>query len=399
MGRWMLSLFGAAVLLVAAAPLFYYLLSLFCVIDFFRSRRSTPPPPADFRPPVSIIKPVRGMDLNAYENFASFCRLDYAEYEILFGVADADDPVIPVIRRLQLEFPDRAIRLIYPIPELGTNRKVNILCRLVSDASHDLLVMNDSDVAVDPGYLRRVVAPFQKQNVGAVTCFYRSRDAETIASRLDALGMAMESAPGALVARKLEGKVQFAFGWTMATTKQCLAKIGNWESMVNHHSDDFELGNRLAHAGYQVTLLSEPVEMVFPRETLAEFFRHELRWSIGLRNIRPAGYWAMLFTHGLPWSLAASAMVFRLGWSTRIAAAYLFGYLFLRIGLTWTTGSWGLRDSSVLRNLWLVPFRDAISFFVWIYACFTNHIRWRGFDYRVEDRLLVPLNNSRQPQR
>src|SRR5579863_4397351 len=212
----MFSILGVVVLLVAAAPLVYYLLSLLCVVDFFRSSRSSHMPHADFSPPVSIIKPVRGMDLSAYENFASFCRLDYPEYEILFGVADSDDPVIPVVRRLQLDFPNRVIRLITPIPELGSNHKVNSLCRLVSVASYDLFVMSDSDVAVDAGYLRHVVAPFQKPSVGAVTCLYRGRDAGTIASRLDALGMAMESAPGALVARKLEGNVQFAFGWTMA---------------------------------------------------------------------------------------------------------------------------------------------------------------------------------------
>jgi ceramide glucosyltransferase len=259
--------------------------------------------------------------------------------------------------------------------------------------------MSDSDVRVDSAYLQRVVAPFQKPDVGAVTCLYRSRPSGSIASRLDALGMAMESAPGALVARKLEGKVQFAFGWTMATTKQCLSKIGGWEAMVNHHSDDFELGNRLARAGYRVELLSEPVDMIFPCETLAEFFRHELRWSIGLRNVRPSGYWGVLLTHGLPWTLLACAVVFAMRWPAVIGASYLFSYLVLRLGATWVTGTWGLRDPFVLKNLWLVPARDLIGFLVWVAACFTNRIRWRGLDYRVEDGLLVPIIAHRESHR
>ena len=392
----MLAFLGVLALLFAAAPLCYYLLSLFCVIDFFRSSTVSASTDASFSPPVSIIKAVRGMDTGAYENFASFCRLDYQDYEILFGVADPEDPVIPVIRQLQLDFPGRTIRLITPVPEHGTNNKVNSLCRLVCEAAHEILVMSDSDVRVDAQYLRRLVAPFQKPNVGAVTCLYRSKPSTTFASRLDALGMAAESAPGAIVARKLEGKVQFAFGWTMATTKTCLARIGGWEAMANHHSDDFELGNRLARAGFLVELLPEPVEMVFPPESLAEFFRHELRWSIGLRNVRPAGFWGILLTHGLPWSLLASAVVFALHWPLAIALAYFCGYLFLRLTLTWTSGAWGLRDPFVFRNLWLVPARDAICFFVWVAACFTNRIHWRGLDYRVEHGILVPMNNPRE---
>jgi ceramide glucosyltransferase len=392
----MISFLCLLVLLIGAAPLLYYLLSLLCVIDFFRSSHTSSPQNGAFCPPVSIIKAVRGMDAGAYDNFASFCRLDYPNYEVLFGVADRDDSVVPIIQQLQRDFPERTIRLITPIPELGTNNKVNSLCTLVSDAAHDLLVMSDSDVRVDPQYLRRLVAPFQKPNMGAVTCFYRGRSAPTLASRLNALGMAMESAPGAVVARKLEGKVQFAFGWTMATTKQCLSKIGGWEAMANHHSDDFELGNRLSRAGFEVELLAAPVEMIFPPETLMDFLRHELRWSIGLRNVRPAGYWGILLTHGLPWSILASIVVLAERWPPSLAVAYLGAYFFLRLALTATAGYWGLRDPLVLKNLWLVPVRDAISFLIWVAACFTNHIRWRGLDYRVEDGLLIRMNNPRE---
>ena len=381
-------------LLLAATPVIYYLLSLFCVIDFFRSGKPRFRPSPGFAPPISIIKPVRGMDRDAYANFASFCRLDYPEYEILFAVADSDDPVIPVIHKLQGDFPGRAIRLVTRMPQIGVNNKVNSLCRLVKEAKYDLLVMSDSDVRVEADYLRTVAAPFADPRVGAVTALYRSFPARTISSALKALGMAMDSAPAALVARKLEGNMQFAFGWTMATTRACLEAIGGWEAMANHHSDDFELGHRLARHGYRVELLRKPVGMVFPSESLQQFVRSEIRWAIGLRNVRPAGYWGLALTQGLPWSLLAALIVLSAHWPWSIAAAYLLSYVVARVGLTWAIGTWALRDPVAAENLWLVPIRDALSFFIWVSGFFSDEITWRGLSYRVDHGLLVPLHRS-----
>lgn len=378
------------VLLLAAAPLAYYLLSLYCVVSYFRELRKSHPAGSAFTPPVSILKPVRGVDHQAYENFATYCRLDYPEYEIIFAVADPDDPAVPVIEKLQADFPSCSIRLIKGVARIGTNSKVNSLCRLVQEAQYDLLVMSDSDVCVEPDYLRAVAVPFANSEVGAVTAFCQCRSGGSIAAELDALGMCLDSVPGALVARKLEGKMQFAFGWTMATTKKHLAAIGGWEAMVDYHSDDFELGNRIARNGYRVELMRKPVCMVYPHESAGQYFRHELRWSIGLKNVRPTGYRGLILTHGLPWTLLAAVVAARAGW-TEIAAAYLLAYFLLRFGLAWTTGWWGLRDPGAGKRLWLIPLRDAISFIVWIGGFFSDKIIWRGLVYRVQNRQLFPL--------
>ena len=381
-------------LILALGPLVYYLLSLYCVVDYFRGMRSAVRRTSAFTPPASILKPVRGLDHDAYENFASFCRLDYPEYELVFAMAEADDPVIPVLRQLQRAFPERQIRFVTGVQRLGENNKVNNLCRLVKEARHDLLVMSDTDVRVEPSYLREVAAAFANADVGAATSFYRCAGGGTIAADLDMLGMCADSVPSALVARKLEGKVQFAFGWTMATTKKHLGEIGGWEAMVNHHSDDFELGNRIAKQGYRVELMREPVTMVFPRETFREFLRHELRWSIGLRNVRPAGYAGMIFTHGLPWAVVAAFAAVTAGWSA-LAIAYLGAYLALRLGVAWAAGVWGLRDKNIAAKLWLIPVRDAISAAVWAIGFFTDKITWRGLKYRVKKKLLVPVTNAK----
>jgi ceramide glucosyltransferase len=379
-----------AMLVFALLPFVYYVLCLYCVIGYFRRWRSAPEQETPFMPAASIIKPVRGLDRESHENFASFCSLDYPEYEVIFAVSDASDPVIPIIEKLRADFPARSIRLITNIPRMGTSDKVNNLCELVQNAKYDLLVMSDSDVRVEPDYLKQVIAPFADPEVGAVTALYRSLSAGNLASNLDALGMYMDSAPAALVAKKIEGQLRFAFGWTMATSKKHLAEIGGWEAMVNHHSDDFELGKRIAQSGHRVALMKKPVSMVFPKDSLAEYFSHELRWSIGLKSVRPWGYCGLVFTHGLPWALLGAAGALSIG-SVPMAASYLLAYLVLRVGLTWLTGAWGIGDRDLAKILWLVPVRDAISFVVWLRGFFSDRITWRGLQYRVKKGRLVPV--------
>ncbi len=164
----------------------------------------------------------------------------------------------------------------------------------------------------------------------------------------------------------------------MATTKTRLAEIGGFQSLVNHHSDDFALGNEIFRRGYRIELMRKPVWMVFPRETLRDFFKHELRWSILLKNLRPVGYAAMAMTFGLPWAAL-------------VALAYFAAYLVLRLAVAWTIGVWGLQDPVVRRRLGLVPIRDALNFCVYLASFFSNTVRWRGVAYRVRGRSFVPL--------
>jgi len=371
----------------ALGPLVYYLLAIYCTWDYFRKTRKVRPPDSAFLPAVSILKPVRGVDREAYENFASFCQLDYPEYELVFAVGDPDDRVVPLIEKLQQNFPEQQIRLLTGAPRVGTNNKVNKLCQLAREARHEVLVISDSDARVESDYLREMVAPLAKDSVGIVTSLFRGMTAGSVFSVLDALGVPTESAPSALVARKLEGNMKFAFGWSMATTKRHLAEIGGFEAIADYHSDDFELGNRIASKGYRVELMRKWIWMVFPRESWHDFLQHELRWSIGLRNVRRAGYLGLAFTFGLPWAALAA-------WAARrweISAAYLAAYLILRLTMAWTSGVWGLGDPVTRRNLLLVPLRDLANFGVWLAAFFSNTIHWRGLVFQVKQGLLIPL--------
>lgn len=382
------------VMLLALAPFAYYLLSIHCIRAFFSKNDREPASPRQFTPPISILKPVRGVDREAYENFASYCRQDYPEYEVVFAVSDVDDPAIRIIVRLIRDFPERSIRLLVGAPELGANSKVNKLCRLVREAKYDLLVMNDSDVRVERNYLRHIAARFAKPQVGMVTAFYRGMAEESVAAKLEGLALSTETVPNALVARQLEGKVQFAFGWTMATTKEHLAAIGGFEAIADHHSDDFELGNRIAAQGLSVEFTRSPVWVVFPKQTIREYLRHELRWAIGLRNVRPAGYLGLALTFGLPWAFLAAMVAPSLG----IAGAYVLAYMVLRLSQVWVAGVWGLGDPLTRKNLWLVPLRDALNFVVWVAGLFASKITWRGLQFRVKKGLLVPIVGAKTAQ-
>jgi ceramide glucosyltransferase len=377
------------VLALALGPLFYYLAGIYSAWRFFRAARransQTPLAPKD-APPISVLKPVRGLDPSAYENFASFCRQDYPEFEILFAVSDAEDPAVPVLQRLIADFRGLSIHLIVAPERLGANTKVSNLCRLVREARHNLLVITDSDVRVEAGYLRSIAALFRDRGVGGATALYRGHDNLQFVAAMDCVGSSAAFCGAALVARELEG-LKFMMGSTMATTKERLAEIGGFEALVDLHSDDYELGRRIAERGYRIELLPEPVWMVFPSQSLGEYLRHELRWAIGIRNIRPGGHFGMLFTHGLPWAIAAACVVP----SVSIGAAYLAAYFALRFAMAWIVGVWGLDDPVLRRRLWLLPLRDFFSFFVWLASFGVNQIEWRGNSFTLEKGRMIPV--------
>ncbi len=390
-----------AILALALGPLFYYLIGIYSAWRFFRVAHRFSGNAAGgskgAAAPISILKPLRGLDPNAYENFASFCRQDYPEFEIFFGVSDAADPAVPVVQKLIADFPERSIRLIVVAERLGANGKVSNLCRMAREARHDLLVITDSDVRVEPGYLRSVAEMFRDPKVGGVTALYRGQDNVQAGSKrspqplqfvaaMDCVGSSAAFCGAALVARELEG-VKFMMGSTMATTKQRLAEIGGFEAMVDLHSDDYELGRRIADRGYRIELLPEPVWMAFPSQTLGAYLRHELRWAIGIRNIRPGGHFGMLFTHGLPWAIAAACVAP----SAAVGAAYLAAYFVLRFAMAWAVGVWGLRDPILRRRFWLLPVRDLLSFFVWLASFGMNRIEWRGSAFTLDKGRMVPV--------
>lgn len=380
-----------ALLAVACFPLAYYAVSIIAAWRFFSGHSSvasdpSAPPAPSFAPPVSVLKPIRGLDREAYENYASFCRQDYPEFEILFGVSDADDPAIPVIERLARDFPRQSIRLLIGSEARGASDKVNKLSRMAREARYGVLLVSDSDVRVEAGFLRTVVQPLRDPGTGGVTCLYRGLTDGSFAADLEALGNSTDFAPGVLVAR-LCGHLDFMLGAVMVTTQAHLAEIGGFDSLADYFCDDYELGNRIAARGHRVELSRAPVSVVYPHETLREAFRHQVRWILSIRHSRPWGHRALIFSQGLPWALLAAWMA-PSGW---LAAGYLAGYGLLRAGVACFVGMRGLRDSLVRRRLWMLPLRDAFAFAVWVASFWPQRIRWRGQEFLVHAKRLVPV--------
>ena len=373
-----------ALLLLALASFAYYLVAIVAALRFFR-RRDAAALPSDFTPPISILKPIYGLDRETYENYASFCTQDYPEYEILFCVSDEHDAAIPVIAKLASDFPQRRINLLIGSEPLGVSDKVNKLCRLAREARHEILAISDSDVRVAPDYLRAIAAPFRDPAVGAVTCLYRGLTDGSLAANLEAIGNSTDFAAGVLVAW-LFAPVNFTLGATMATSKTRLAEIGGFESLVDHFSDDYELGNRIAARGHRVELSTFPVSIVYPGQTLADAFRHQLRWNVSIRFSRPAGHLGLIFTQALPLALLAAIFAPSAAW----AISLLGGYLLLRGISAWIVGVYGMGDAGVRKHLELLPLRDAFAFIVWVASFFPQRIHWRGREFYVRDKRLVP---------
>jgi ceramide glucosyltransferase len=377
-----------AVLVIATFPLIYYLLAIFAALAFSRKANApAPPTPAQtFQPPVSILKPVHGIDFASYENYASFCTQDYPEYEILFAVNEESDPAVAVVTRLIADYPQRHITLLIGAEHLGANQKVNNLARLTREARHEILALTDGDVRVGPQYLRNVVAPLQDGHVGAVTSFYRGIAQSNLYAELEAVGASSDFFAGVLMAAWTEG-VKFALGASIATTKIWMQKIGGFESIAAFLADDYEIGRRVTQSGGRVVLSHETVSTMYPAQTLLSFWQHQLRWARTVRLCRPASYAALLFTQGLPWVIAAALLA-----PTRwLSVSYLLVCLLLRLATAWFVGVSVVGDEVLRRRLWLVPLWDAIHFVVWAASFASNHVVWGNVEYVIVRGRMKPV--------
>jgi len=386
-----------AFLALAATPFVYYALALYSSLRFFsqnpRSRKS----PTGFAPPVSNLKPIRGLDPDAYENLASFCRQDYPDYEVLFCVSDADDPAMPVIEKLKADFPDCKIRVFFGSGRVATNDKVAKLARLVNEASNEVVVISDSDVRVGPDYLRTVVAPLADPKVGAVTCFYvpthEAGRKTTFVQDLQSTGMLADFYPGIVVAWQLDG-VKFALGPTIATTRERLSGFGGYQAIENKPADDLLVGRLIADQGYKVELLSYCISTVADYHSFSDLFYKRLRWITVMRHMRPWGHLGLLFTHGLPWSIAAALV--QPSWA--VAVGYLGTYFLLRSMIIWSIGIRGLKQKVSWQELALIPVWDAMAFAIWLISFGRNSVRWRNNDYYIRDGMLVPVAPAAAPE-
>jgi len=375
---------GSIILGILAIPFIYYIIVLYSSWRFFH--QPADPQAVGFNPPVSILKPFRGLDPDAYENLASFCRQDYPAYELVLCIDPENEKVRQVVEQVKRDFPERSIRVLLGSGRVATNDKVAKLARLVAEAQNEIVVISDSDVRVRPDYLQALISPLSDPRIGAVTCFYVHADVNNFADRLQSVGMISDFYAGILVAWQLDG-IKFALGPSIATTRARLAGFGGYASIENRPADDLLVGRLIAEQGHEVKLLRYSISTVSDYNSMRDLVHKRLRWIVVMRHMRPWGHLGLLFTHGLPWSLMA--VIVRP--SAAVAVAYLGGYLAIRSAITWIIGTRGLHLPHLLRQIPLIPLWDAMAFVIWLASFAQSSVRWRGADYYIRDGLLVPV--------
>ena len=385
----------AVLLLLTLSGLAYMVIALLAARSFARSvrRANTTAPP--FNPGVTLLKPLKGIDDRMYEALASHCRQQYpGPIELIFGVSFPDDPAVPLVERLRAEFPSTSIHLVISTERLGTSGKVSNLVQMLRHATHSFVVVNDADIAVGPLYLEHVMQPFADNSVGMVTAPYLGRATPGpsgrigLWSRLEALGISTDFIPGVLTARMLEGGIRFGLGSTLAMRRSALDQAGGFESVLECLADDYELGARIAAAGFRVELTAEVVETSVPAYTFTGFRDHQLRWARSTRDSRRWGYLGLGVTFCLPWALLCAVGSGFALWSLALLSMVLLA----RVAVALAVGVGILGDRQVLRDLWLIPLRDLFGLAFWMASFAGDTVIWRGERFRLHAGRLTRLN-------
>lgn len=347
---------------------------VFCILALIAIRRyrAVRPPDLESAPPVSILKPLAGLDEGLEENLRTYFTQDYPLYEILFGVRGQDDPAVAVVKRLQAEYPDVPSRILITGQPPYANAKVFSLSCMFDQASYDLLVMSDSDVRVTPSMLKTVAAEFQDSSVGVATCPYRAVAGRSFWSRLEAIGMNTDFVTGILVARMLDG-MKFAVGPTIVARKAAIETIGGFDRLKDYLAEDYVLGRSAADSGIGVILSSYVIEHRIGSQSFRKNLQHRLRWCRSTRRSRPGGYAGQLFTMPAPLALALLGV-----WPAMWPLAAVV--LLLRIAVA-ASASRGVLKARI--NWWMLPVEDFFAFAFWIGGFFGNTIAWRGRRYKL----------------
>jgi len=375
---------GALFFLLLAA-LAYQVLALFSLARFFKKVPFHQV--AGDSPGITVFKPVRGLDPETRECLESFLTQDYHPYQVLFGVADPSDPVLPLLETFRQAAPSGQVEVKLCPETLGHNPKVSILRQLEPLARYDLLVVADGDVKVGSDFLGRVAAAFQERQVGLVSCPYRAGPLKSLGSQLEALTISGEFIPSVVVARYVEG-ISFALGAAMAFTRTALAHAGGFVALADYLADDYQLGWRIYQAGFKVKLLPYVVETVNPSISIRDYWAHQQRWTRTYRVCRPRGYLAYGLTHALVFSLLLWLISGLTPWALGLVAATLA----LRLIVAWFSEKGCLGGHRSPSAFLLLPLKDLAYFGLWLSSFWGNEVVWQGRRYNLtREGLLVPF--------
>lgn len=351
-------------------------------------------------PGVSVLKPLHGSEPGLEEHIESFFRQEYVDYELLFCARTSQDAGLAAARRVAARYPHVPVSFLTSGEPPYANAKIASLAVMGKAARHELLVISDSDVRVEPDYLREVVKPFADPLVGAVTCLYRGTVPEAgngsrLWAQLEGVGMSIEMTSGVLVANVVEG-MQFLLGPTMAMRRECVEEIGGFASLGEYCADDFLLGNRIADRGYEVVLSDHVIDHVILNAGFAASMKHQARWMKSTRFSRPKGHAGTALTFSMPFGLLAGGMLAAMGHEW-LAGAALGWAILNRMLLALLVGASVVQERHLWRTVLLYPLRDLMGFGFWAASYTSNRVLWRGEVFELsKDGWMRPLRASKQ---
>ncbi|MCL1475052.1 glycosyltransferase [Argonema antarcticum] len=373
-------------LLLIGISVVFYAWCYFCTIRFFSTTKQEIYA-GDC--PVSILIPVCGVDEGAMENWTSLCNQDYENYEVLFGVMNPEDPAVPLLQEVVAKFPDRA-KLFCGLEALGISHKISNLIHLLDAAQHEIVILVDSDIRVNPDYLRTVTAPLADPAIGVITCGFCDRDPKSLGAALASLGRCTEFIPSVLVARSIDGGLKFSLGPTIATRKSVLDKFGGLQKVVNRIGSDYHIGNMATEVGYRVELSKYILDNDCGRETVKEVFLRELRWARTIRLNRGLQYYGLGLSYGTVYCIPLLLLSGFQSWAVIVSLATIT----LRL-IQAQAAIYSMNRPKLFWWLWALPIRDLMNFAIWVGGAFGQSVYWRGRRLRVQSGgILTELNVS-----
>lgn len=356
----------------------YGLLRMGVVLRFRRTQALGASCGRPYQPPVSILKPVRGLEKNLKRNLRSACFQDYPDYQVVYSVQEADDPALPLLREIQAEFGGERVSVVISDIQAGSNGKVNNLLGALSVARHEILVMSDSDTWLKPDYLATIVAPLADPQVGCAFTPFRVIEAQRWYEKMELLSLNADFMPDVIFA-EMTGAANACLGPSIALRRAALEGIGGLEGLANFLVEDYELGRRFWTSGMKVILVPHLIEVTVDLQHWRQWWIHQVYWDQNTRFARPGAFFATLLVRAVPF--AVFFMVARA--ADPLGLTVLAGSVGLRLATAAVSLRWGLADREGLRSLAWLPFRDVATVITWALAFAKRTVVWRGVKYRL----------------
>ncbi len=339
-------------------------------------------------PPVTILKPVRGLEKNQEHNLRSACLQDYPEFQVVFSIQDPDDPVLPLLKKIELEFGSKKVSVVIGDRQVGPNGKINNLLGALPRAHYDILVISDSDVYLKHDYLKAIIAPLADPNVGCVCTLYKATCADRWYEKMELLTFNADFIPSVIFAH-VTGSAKFCLGSSMALRRSSLNELGGLETLSDYLVEDYEIGRRLWTSGKKIAIVRYFVDIVVDLKNPFQWWNHQIFWDQKTRAAQPAGFFATLLIRSVPFALFFAAS--RSG--DAVGLVVLGGAIGLRLAIAAVILGWGLRDREGLKSLALLPLRDLTDLVSWLLAITKKRVIWRGSEFNLIRGRLVPREN------